>query len=135
MVQRALVLKKDDLSEVLAAGLKSDAELLHGRITDELSMNVHVSLAVRAAHDKAPLANVRKHGVGIAVFKKCGALARILEQRNRVLILARVRNAGRQENRCEKSHLTDSLHISTPRRHDRPLLRITTSVSPLQSHR
>src|SRR6202021_3151195 len=40
LVQRALVLKKDDLSEVLAAGLKSDADLLHGRITDELLMDV-----------------------------------------------------------------------------------------------
>src|ERR1700733_9393401 len=48
LLQRTLVLKEDDLVEVLTAGLKSDAKLLHGRLADELIMDVHMPLAVRA---------------------------------------------------------------------------------------
>src|SRR5258708_9360933 len=90
LVEGAFVLKKDDLTEVLAAGLKTDAELLHRRIADELPLDIHPAPAERAAHEQSCLADVGKHGIGVALLKESGAFARILEERNRVLILSRV---------------------------------------------
>ena len=100
------------MAVVLAAGLKSDADLLHRRIADELSVDVDMPLAEGSAHNEPGFANVGKYSIGIAVLKKRRALAGILEQRNRVRILARIRHTGGgKHGQCKTKNPGGAFHV------------------------
>src|SRR5580704_2675666 len=96
-VQRAFVGEEYDLTVGLAAGLGTDADLIHRRGADELALLIHTSGTVRCADDEAALTDGREDGVAIAIVEIGRALAGILEQRDGVGVRARQQYAGRQQ--------------------------------------
>src|ERR1700733_330485 len=53
-VQSAFILEENDLAVRLATGLKADTQLAHFRITDIVAVQIHASLAERAANAQRP---------------------------------------------------------------------------------
>src|SRR5271165_273830 len=87
LIERALVLEKNDLTVGLAAGLEAHAHLSHGRIAHDLAVHEHPALAARTADDEAAFAYRRKHRVAVTLLEKIRAVSRVLEQRRRVRIV------------------------------------------------
>jgi hypothetical protein len=65
-IQRALVLKKDDLSIGFAACLESDAHLTHGGVAYVTSMRIYTAFAECSAHAERAFTDRRKDRVPIA---------------------------------------------------------------------
>src|ERR1700743_2942551 len=120
LFERALILKENDLREVFAASLKSHAELLQRGIAHEFSTHIDAAPAECAAQDESALADIREHGIAVAVLEECRALARILEQRESVLVLAGVGSADRAEQRQRKEQeLFQPGHVLSSHGHSR----------------
>jgi hypothetical protein len=71
----------------LAAELESNGHLGHRRIPDVLAFRVDAALAERAADTDAAFSDRRKNGVSVSRLEEVGALAGVLEDIDRFLVV------------------------------------------------
>ena len=95
IIERALILEKNDLAECFAAGLESDAHLREGGLAHLMSVDEHATLAAGAADDERAFAHRGKYRVGVAVVEEVRALARVLEKLDRFLVVLGSRRMSR----------------------------------------
>src|SRR6267142_876831 len=98
LIQITLGFEEYDLAIRLAAGLKSNAQLSHRRVADELVMHIHMTLASCAADNKSPRAYRREYCIGVALVEKYSAFSRMLEKFDGLVVFAGgVSHAGSQD--------------------------------------
>src|SRR5262249_34520129 len=62
LLERPLILEKDDLAVRLSAGLQPHTHLRDRAVANVLAVLVHTPAAMRSTHHEAALAHCRKHG-------------------------------------------------------------------------
>ncbi len=79
-VERALILKKDDLTVGLATRLKADAELSESDVADIATLLVDTTAPARATESEAAFADRREDGIAVTAIEERGALTGVSEE-------------------------------------------------------
>src|SRR4029077_16760469 len=104
LVESGFVLKKDDLTERLTAGLQSDAHLRHCGVADVLTLFVNPAFAVRGTDPQTSFGDRGEDRVTVAVFEECGAFTGLLEHIDRIGIVICPRQRAGDHHHSQSQH-------------------------------